>query len=76
MALKDAQSVENVKALEAAISGPERVHASDKHLYIDYPDGAGNSKLTNVLIERKLETCGTARNWNTTLKIAGMARAS
>ena len=45
-------------------------------LYIDYPDGAGNSKLTNVLIERKLETRGTARNWNTALKIADMARTS
>lgn len=74
MALKDAPSAENITALEAAISGPERMHAAANHLYIDYPDGAGKSKLTNVLIERKLETRGTARNWNTTMKIADMAR--
>ena len=35
-----------------------------------YPDGQGNSKLTNAVIERKLGTSGTARNWNTVLKLA------
>jgi uncharacterized protein (DUF1697 family) len=32
------------------------------------------TKLTNKLIERKLDVRGTARNWITTLKIAIMAR--
>ena len=74
MALKDAPDTAAVKALEAAISGQERIHASGRQLYIDYRDGIGRSKLTNVLIERKLGTRGTARNWNTALKIAGLAR--
>jgi uncharacterized protein (DUF1697 family) len=41
-----------------------------RHLYITYPAGMGPSKLTNALIERKLGTSGTARNWNTVRKIA------
>lgn len=76
MALKDVADGSAAEALEAAVSGPERVVASGRHLYIDYAEGIGRSKLTNVLIERKLDTCGTARNWNTVLKIAGMMRAS
>ena len=35
-----------------------------------YPEGMGKSKLTNALIERKLGVAGTARNWNTVLKLA------
>jgi uncharacterized protein (DUF1697 family) len=40
-----------------------------------YPEGQGNSKLTNALIERKLGVAGTARNWNTVLKLAALASA-
>jgi uncharacterized protein (DUF1697 family) len=40
-----------------------------KQLYIHYPAGIGRSKLTATLIERKLATRGTARNWNTVLKL-------
>ena len=73
MALKEPPNAKAVNALECAIPGPERVRVSGKHLYIDYPTGVGTSKLTNVLIERKLQTRGTARNWNTVLKIADSA---
>lgn len=74
MALKSAPSAENVSALKEFYSGPEPFEAVGRHLYIDYLDGAGNSKLTNVLIERKLDVRGTARNWNTVLKISTMAQ--
>jgi len=36
--------------------------------------GIGNSRLTNALIERKLGTRGTGRNWNTVLKLDILAR--
>jgi uncharacterized protein (DUF1697 family) len=42
-------------------------------LYIVYPAGIGRSRLTNVLLEKKLGIRGTARNWNTVLKIAALA---
>lgn len=31
-------------------------------------------RAVNVLIERKLETRGTSRNWNAVLKISAMAQ--
>jgi uncharacterized protein (DUF1697 family) len=52
--------------------GSERMRADGRHLYIYYPDGAGRSKLTNALIERKSGGSGTARNWNTVLKLAAL----
>ncbi len=33
----------------------------------------GRSKLTNVAIEKKLGTRGTARNWNTVRKLEALA---
>lgn len=52
--------------------GPERMKRIGRQLYIVYPNGAGTSKLTGALIERKLVTRGTARNWNTVTKIAAL----
>ena len=68
--LKDEAEANKVKALQAVIRGPEILRADGKHLYIVYPDGMGKSKLTNTVIERALGLRGTARNWNTVLKLA------
>ena len=70
VALKAPPAREAVEALRAAIVGREIVRADGRHAYIVYPDGQGRSKLTPALIERKLGTRGTARNWNTVLKLA------
>jgi uncharacterized protein (DUF1697 family) len=61
----------NVKALQAAITGPEILHADGRHLYMVFPDGVGNSKA-NRIIDKKLAARGTARNWNTVLKLAAL----
>lgn len=76
MFLKDAPDADRVKALQAAITGREIIRADGREAYIVYPDGIGRSKLTNALIEKKLGTRGTARNWNTVLKLDALARAS
>jgi len=68
--LERAPEAENVKALQAAIKGRETLRAGGRHLYIVYPDGMGTSKLTNAVIEKKLAMRGTARNWNTVMKLA------
>ena len=73
MFLKDAPSVSGVRALQAAITGREVVRAAGKHLYIVYPDGIGRSRLTNAVIDKRLDTRGTGRNWNTVLKLAAVA---
>jgi uncharacterized protein (DUF1697 family) len=59
-----------VEALRAAVAGREIISQAGRELYIAYPDGIGESRLTNALIERRLGLRGTARNWNTILKIA------
>ena len=76
LALKAAPSAVQVKALRTAIKGPETFGTWTRHAYIYYPDGAGNSKLTPRQIETKLETRGTARNWNTALKLEALLRDS
>jgi uncharacterized protein (DUF1697 family) len=73
MFLKDASSATGVKALQEAITGREVVAAAGKHLYIVYPDGIGRSRLTNAVIDKRLGTRGTGRNWNTVLKLAALA---
>ncbi len=69
MALDDAPTPLALKALRDAVVGREVIKADGRQLYMFYPDGQGTSKLTNALIERKLGMRGTARNWNTVLKI-------
>jgi uncharacterized protein (DUF1697 family) len=72
--LKDAPKGNAVEALRAAIKGPELVEARGKHAYIVYPAGIGRSRVTNTVIEAKLGTQGTGRNWNTVLKLAALAK--
>jgi uncharacterized protein (DUF1697 family) len=71
--LKEAPPAKAVEALRAAIRGREVIQADGRHLYAVYPDGIGRSKLTHALIESKLGTRGTARNWNTVLKVNALA---
>jgi uncharacterized protein (DUF1697 family) len=73
MCCVQAPSAAAVSALAAAIVGRETVQAVGRDLYLVYPDGAGNSRLTNAMIERYLTTRGTARNWNTVRKLAELA---
>ena len=75
MCLKDTPALDAVQALQDAIKGPEIVLAEGRHLYIVYPAGIGRSKLTIKLIEAKLGTHGTGRNWNTVLKLAALMEA-
>jgi uncharacterized protein (DUF1697 family) len=70
MCLKSSASAAKLDALQHAIKGRETVRRNGKQLYIVYPDGIGASKFTAALIERTLGTRGTARNWNTVLKLA------
>ena len=74
--LKDAPSAAGVKALQSAILGREIVRADGRHAYIVYPDGVGRSRLSSALIEKKLGTRGTGRNWNTVLKLHALAGSS
>ena len=63
----------DIDALKASYSGPEAIQPGGRELYIYYPAGIGRSKLTNVLLEKKLNTAGTARNWNSVSKLLALA---
>jgi uncharacterized protein (DUF1697 family) len=71
--LKEAPDGAAVAALQEAIVGREVVRAAGRHSYVVYPDGIGRSKLTSALVEKKLGTRGTGRNWNTVLKLQALA---
>ena len=71
--LKESPARGAAGALQDAISGHEAVRVDGRCAYIVYPDGIGRSKLTSALIEKKLGTRGTGRNWNTVLKLDALA---
>ena len=74
--LKAVPTTAALAALRAAHPGPEIIHADGRHLYIDYSAlGIGDSKLTSALMDARLGTRGTGRNWNTVLKLAALAEA-
>ncbi|HJY87917.1 MAG TPA: DUF1697 domain-containing protein [Candidatus Acidoferrales bacterium] len=52
------------------ITGARReiVRPRGREIYVYYPDGIGVSRL-------KIDVCGTARNWNTVLKLAALTGA-
>lgn len=62
--LKDAPPAIEARKLISGYGGPEIVKLDGRHAYVYYPDGQGNSKF-------KFPWHGSARNWNTVLKIAG-----
>jgi len=73
MSLKAAPTKTQLSALQSAIKGREEVRGDGKQAYVIYPDGIGRSKLTISVIESKLGTRGTGRNWNTVLKLGALA---
>ena len=73
MPLKSEPADGALDALRAAIKGREEAAVLGRDAYLVYPDGIGRSKMTIQVIERRLKTRGTARNWNTVLKLAAMA---
>ncbi len=73
MLLKSAVTLKAVSAVQAAIAGRETIRADGRQVYMVYPDGIGRSRVSNVFLEGKLGIRGTARNWNTVLKLAALA---
>ena len=73
MCLRDAPAPAAVTALQAAIKGRETMRAKGKSAYFVYPDGMGGSKLSIQMIEKVFGTRGTARNWNTVVKLGELA---
>jgi len=71
--LRDEPSEAGWASLRAAATGPEVVRGWGRHAYVYYAAGIGNSRLTGAVVDRKLGTVGTGRNWSTVTKIAAAA---
>jgi uncharacterized protein (DUF1697 family) len=63
-----------VAALDSRRSPPDAFVVSGRDIYLHCPDGVGKSRLTNQYFDSRLKTTGTARNWNTVLKLVEMTR--
>ena len=71
IAFKTPPAEDAPEALAKVYRGPERVRVAEDHAYIVFPEGIGRSKLTPALLGKHLGQ-GTARNWNTVLKLQTM----
>ena len=58
--------------IQKTYTGLEVLHIMGHEVFIYYPEGIGRSKLTNTFLEKKLKAVGTARNWNTVLRLQKM----
>ena len=61
------------KALRSLKGHPEELHLLGRELYIYFPNGAGKSKLPWSSFAKLLKTTGTARNWNSVMKMLEIA---
>ena len=69
MLFKRPLQAEACENLRKAIKGREFFQTLGREAYFVFPDGIGESKLTNAVLDSKLTQRGTARNWNTMQKI-------
>lgn len=65
---------ENWEILKNLDLSGEKIEVDGKVVFIHYTNGAGNSKLSNNLIESKLKLKSTMRNLSTVLKLIEMTK--
>lgn len=73
--LRDAptpEAVETLLAVVATQANGEQLWVQGREVYAFFPAGMGRTKLDNTVIERKLKTVGTGRNWNTVQKVLAL----
>ena len=65
-------------ALEAIVqkypNRRDRYHLAGDHIYFHFPDGAADTKFTGKSLDKAIGAVGTARNWNTVLKLHAMSK--
>jgi uncharacterized protein (DUF1697 family) len=67
--LRDRPRAASLATLDRDRSPGDEFHAAGRELYLYFPNGSGRTKLTLDYFERRLGVTGTARNWNTLLKL-------
>jgi uncharacterized protein (DUF1697 family) len=64
-----------VAALDPDRSPPDAYAVRGREIYLQCPNGVGNTRLTNAYFDSKLATIGTGRNWRTVLKLFELAQS-
>jgi uncharacterized protein (DUF1697 family) len=67
--LSERPKAATLATLDRDRSPGDEFHAVGRELYLHLPNGAGRTKLTLDYFERRLGVAGTARNWNTLLRL-------
>ena len=62
-----------VAALDPDRSPPDAYAVRGREIYLQCPNGAGNTRLTNAWFDSKLATISTGRNWRTAIKLFELA---
>jgi uncharacterized protein (DUF1697 family) len=52
----------------------DRYHLAEDTLYLHLPDGAAETKFSGKALDKAIGVMGTARNWNTVLKLHAMSK--
>lgn len=71
--LRSAAGAQARELLERLPRKGEEIHLVGREVFVYYPDGIGQSKITGASFDRALQTSNTARNWNTVLQLLRMA---
>lgn len=67
-------SAEEFDQLSKYVSPSENLLLGDHVFYLHCPDGYGKTKLSNVLVEKKLNLVSTTRNLRTVVKLCELAK--
>jgi uncharacterized protein (DUF1697 family) len=62
-----------IAALDPDRSPPDAFVVRGREIYLQCPNGAGSTKLTNAWFDSRLSTISTGRNWRTVLKLYELA---
>ena len=71
--LAEAPAADAARALEQFDAGSDEASVVGREVYLHCPNGYGNTKLNPALIERRLGTTSTTRNWKTITTLLELA---
>lgn len=70
--LSEPPAARALAALDGVSFEPDALWVRGREAYLWCPAGAGETKLTNAALEKRLGVAATSRNWNTVTKLAEM----
>ena len=72
--LSPQQTIQQLEVLNTTDAGEDTWVEAEGEIVLNCPNGYGNTKLTNTLIERKLKVQATTRNWKTVNEMIRLAQ--